>query len=169
MIVLAVDPGSKMTGWCLYDSFAKRAVEAGEVEASFDLDLCMEMLRPAILAGCTRYVIEKPVGQGPTRPEMVATGVMAGWYFATINQLAHKPVFITRQEVKRALSLATHNEIRVINDATAWAALVNIHGEGSDCKARVKKGVEIAPAGAIGICRGHAKAALAVAVAFAAS
>jgi hypothetical protein len=73
---------------------------------------------------------------------------------------------MTRIEVKKILSAATHGEIIVRNDSTAWAALKLLHGDGCDKKPRRKKGQIVDPGGCIGNVKSHERAALAVAVAW---
>jgi hypothetical protein len=159
MIVLGIDPGT-VTGWCVYDSVARRAIAGGEF--------------PEHLADFGDYngrvdvvVIERPKGQGPTRPDVVECGIT----FGRLMQWAcgKWPVVheLLRYEIKSILSKATLGEVAVRTDATAWAALKLIHGEGSDRKAKTRKGVEVSPPGAIGVLAGsHQRAALAVAVAW---
>jgi len=146
--ILAIDPGTK-TGWCVYDSDARRVIEAGTSE---DIDVIEEMPRDDI----DFVVIERPKGYGPTRPQLVDCGWVCGYVTAAIECGSHLDVEqLTRLEVCKALTEATHGEVRVRNDATAWAALKLLHGEGCD-----KKG------GALHGVRAHERAALAVAVAW---
>ena len=160
MKVLAIDPGAT-TGWCLYDTEARRVLDAGQFEGA-ESEVSPE-------AECAEVaVIERPVAHGPTRPQVVDcawfAGLMCAWLEDRFPGYAHT---LTRLEVKQALTAATHGEVHVKNDATAWAALKLLHGgEGCDRKAKVKKGVELEPAGPIGGVKSHERAALALAVAW---
>lgn len=163
-LILGIDPGSKTTGWCLYDT--KIGVNgSGEVERA-NMDARLATWRTM----ADYIVIEKPVGQGPTRPEMVETGIVAGMLFSTMtmrgDKPSHLPEWITRLEVRKALQAAVHGTIQVRNDASVWAALVAYFGHDSDRKPKRKKGVVIDQGGPLGEVNGHARAALAVALAF---
>lgn len=168
MNILGIDPGAT-TGWCVYSTETRRAIECGAFcghdYGGTSLDLALH--EPGIGA----IAIERPKGYGPTRPQLVDCGYVAG---RLVERLARcRSIYpsgvleLTRLEVCKALTAAVHGQINVRNDATAWAALLLLHG-GDDAgrKARTKKGVEIEPAGALGIVTGHARAALAVAVAW---
>lgn len=160
MIVLGVDPGAT-TGWCVYDAVARRVVTSGQ----FPEHKCD-------ILGCDGpefdvVVIERPKGQGPTRPQVVECGITFGRLAAMFEAAAHCPVEeLLRYEVKSILSAATHGEIHVKNDSTAWASLVLLHGDGSGSKARTRKGEIVELAGRIGGVTSHERAALAVAVAW---
>jgi len=114
-------------------------------------------------------VIEKPVAHGATRPQVVECAWVAGWLEGALAREGKAVCNLTRREVCKTLTDACSlpTEDRVRNDATAWAALVLLHGEGSDKKARTRKGEIVEPAGAIGGVTSHERAALAVAVAWA--
>ena len=161
MKVLAIDPGAT-TGWCLYDTDARRVLDAGQFRGA---DVGMP---PAVLSA-EAAVIERPVAHGPTRPQVVDcawfAGLLCAWLEDRFPGDAHT---LTRLEVKQALTAATHGEVHVKNDSTAWAALKLLHGgEGCDRKARKKNGEVIEPAGPIGGVKSHERAALALAVAWA--
>lgn len=160
MIVLGLDPGAT-TGWCVYDTDARRAIAGGEFpEHLHDI--------PASVGRIDCTVLEKPVGQGPTRPEMVACGITFGRLAAWAEGKWPRTYAMPRYTIKSILTKATLGEVTVRTDATAWAALKLLHGEGCDAKARTRKGVEVSPPGAIGVLKGsHQRAALAVAVAWA--
>lgn len=156
MILLGIDPGAT-TGWCAYDTDRRVAIAAGEFrEHSMDgvhlpdWDVCIQ---------------ERPKGYGATRPDVVDAAYVAGRIAEKVS-LSDEYAELTRHEVCKLLSDATHGEVRVKNNATAWAALVLLHGDGSDAKPRRKKGKIVSPGGAIGEVHGHARAALAVAVAW---
>ena len=161
MIVLGIDPGAT-TGWCVYDSESRRAVAGGEFPAHFT---CFDGYQGHV----DHVVIEEPVGQGPTRPEMVECGKTFGRLMAWAEGKypPDRVHALVRYRIKSILGQATLGEVLVRNDSTAWAALKLIHGQGSDKKAKRKKGVELEQAGAIGcLVGGHSKAALAAAVAW---
>ena len=150
-IILGIDPGAT-TGWCLYDSDARCVLEAGEFvdgdANGFDIDA-------AVIYRAECAVLERPKGYGPTRPQMVECGIMFGDLRHRLRLM--RPVReMLRLEVCQTLTLALHGVLRVRNDATAWAALLELHG-GTDA---VKKG------GPLHGVKSHSRAALAVAVAF---
>lgn len=148
MRILGIDPGAK-TGWCVYDSVQGRVIGRGVVvEADLRTTEC-----DIYFDEC---VIERPKGYGPTRPQLVDCGWVAGRLYEKIRAKSNSATHtMTRLDVCKALTEATHGEVRVRNDATAWAALKLLHGEGCD-----KKG------GALHGVRSHERAALAIAVAF---
>lgn len=156
-LILGIDPGSKTTGWCLYDTqnFVR---SCGEFTGSELSDEAWDAVYKA-----DHIAVERPVGQGPTRPDMVETGIVAGILFERVG-CASK--WITRLEVRKTLQAAVHGTIQVRNDATVWAALVAYFGHDSDRKPKRKKGVVIDQGGQLGEVKGHARAALAVALAF---
>lgn len=162
MRVFGLDPGAT-TGWCVYDSIDRRAVDAGEFRGHD-----MPMTAISALRTCELVAVE------------AFTQVAAGIYPATVQAaytcgrlverlegvlLAPAVVELSRLAVKKALTAAVHGEVHVKNDATAWAALKLMHGANSDAKPRTRKGVVVAPGGPLGIVKGHGRAALAVAVA----
>lgn len=159
MMILAIDPG-RTTGWALYDTDRRAVVDSGQFP---------EHLHDIRTAAVDHVVIERPKGQGPTRPEMVECGIT----FGRLIQWAESKWppghvhGILRYEVKSILSAATHGEVNVRNDATAWAALKLLHGDGCDRKARTRKGEIVAPAGPLGTITSHERAAVAAAVAWA--
>ena len=163
-MILGIDPGAT-TGWCLYDPTARRAIECGEFEGH-DYGSALHAPEPG-----DTIVIERPKGYGAmARPQLIDCGYVCGRLVERLARLALCPCTVhelNRLEVCKALTAAVHAQINVRNDATAWAALLLLHGEDAGRKAKVKKGVEVEPAGALGIVTGHARAALAVAVAFA--
>lgn len=151
MLILGLDPGAA-TGWCLYDSEAKRVVDCGTFRgAEFSSDMTTAVCR------ASRVVIEKPVAYGPTRPEVVECAWVAGILCHRFGALV-----LTRREVKQVLTEATNRDVRVVDDASAWAALVLLHGEGSDVKPTKKR-----EGGCIGRVTSHERAALALVVAWA--
>ena len=154
MRILGIDPGAA-TGWCIYDSGARRVLACGmfpefQVPDDWETGLYHLGTRP-------RVAMEIPVAHGPTRPEVVRCAYVAGRLFAILNDRCALNVDeLTRHEIRRRLQMATHGVVRVANDATVWAALKLLHGDGCD-----KKG------GALHGVKSHARAALAAAVAFA--
>lgn len=163
MRVLGIDPGAT-TGWCLYvHSDAGAYVESAGTFEQWHGVPSLKLLR-------TDYaVIERPKGYGPTRPELVDCGYVCGRIVGEMGrQIPYMDLYeLTRIEVCKTLTEATHGAVRVRNNATAWAALVLLHGEDSDRKPKRKKGVVIDQGGPLGEVSSHARAALAVAVAFA--
>lgn len=170
-MILGIDPGAT-TGWCLYDPTLRRAIECGEFDGhdyggtAFDL-----ASHGAGHSAIESIVIERPRGYGAmARPQLIDCGYVCG---RMVERLARRDSLrpreiheLTRLDVCKALTAAVHGQINVRNDSTAWAALLLLHGDDAGRKAKVKRGVEIAPAGALGIVTGHARAALAVAVAW---
>jgi hypothetical protein len=159
LVVLGVDPGAT-TGWVAYDADQKLVLDSGEFR---DAELSAEFT--GWLDRADRCVLERPRGQGPTRPQVVECGIVFGMLYEKIQRDVLETSWLYRLTVCQRLTFALHGTITVRNDATAWAALVALHGANSDSKGRTKKGVQIEPPGAIGRAKGHGRAALAVAVA----
>jgi hypothetical protein len=161
MRILGIDPG-QTTGWCLYDAEARRVVECGHgagVEVLQKFHGRMDL--------CDAVVLERPKGYGPTYPQVVDAAYVCGYLAAVLSDDGGKaPHELVRRDVCTILTDATHGVIRVKNDTTAWAALVLLHGEGSDRKPKRKNGVVVEPGGPLGEVKSHARAALAVAVAW---
>lgn len=158
MRILALDPGAT-SGWCLYDRDVRRVLEAGKFRGEDFASIPIRDLSP------DRIVLERPVAHGPTRPQVVDCAWVAGQLWRDCQNAIgpDRASHLTRLQVKQALTKATLGEVRVVNDATAWAALRLLHGgEGCDRKKTKKH-----PAGPIGNVTSHERAALAVAVAFA--
>lgn len=147
MRILGIDPGVT-SGWCVYDAETRRVVESGQF---------LDHLLPLTGAKttCKVAVLELPKGYGPTRPQLVDCAYVAGQLAQKLIHAGYELHELTRLEVCKVLTAEVHDALRVRNDATAWAALKLIHGDGSD-----KKG------GAIYGVRAHERAALAVAVAW---
>lgn len=149
MLVLGIDPGAT-TGWCLYDTEAKRVVDSGtfkETDAPSGL----------VIRSRDFCVIERPIAHGPTRPQVVDCAWHAG-QLAIIMQA----IPMTRREIKLILTEATQRDVVVKDDASAWAALVLLHGEGSGERPTKKR-----LGGCIGRVTTHERAALALVVAWA--
>lgn len=148
MRILGIDPGVT-SGWCVYDASAKRVSARGQF-AGHELDV-----PHSTLSTLDVVVVERPQGYGHTRPTMVDCGYVTGRLVERVTRLAHRVVELTRREIKLRLSAATQRDVVVVDDATCWAALKLLHGEGCD-----KKG------GALHCVKAHERAALAVAVAW---
>lgn len=170
-IILAIDPG-KTIGFAQYDLERSRPIHHGNYEVT-DLSgdgLDSRLPMPELCAPPDYIVIERPVGQGPTRPEMVDCGIVAGELWASVRELwPGVPRFwLRRTQVRRHLQDAVYGTITVRTDATVWAAVVSLHGEGSDRRGRKATkqdpGVEPGPLGGVS---SHSRAAVATAVAFA--
>lgn len=159
MILLGIDPG-KTTGWCAYDVEARTVIEGGEFPEHL-------VAWQGTMTKADAIVIERPRVFPGSPPAMGDCCITAGILWHKLMTLHRRvPLWITRDEVRKRLTKATYGTIHVVNDATTWAALKQVHGgEDSAKKARVKKGKIVAPAGAIGSITSHARAALAAAVA----
>jgi hypothetical protein len=152
MNVLGVDPGAT-TGWCAYDCKSLRVLASGKFRENNSSAEFLAWVRN----GLCDIVIERPVAHGPTRPQVVDCAWVAGLLYGALGAIEDVSLHqMTRLEIKQVLTDATLAEIRVKNDATAWAAVRLLHGEGCDAKG-----------GAIHGVRSHERAALACAVAFA--
>jgi hypothetical protein len=148
-MILGIDPGAT-TGWCQYDPKCRRVAGSGMFpESGYASDT--RFLRA--LQDSQTLVIERPVAHGPTRPQVVDCAWIAGVLFGRLYE--YDPKTITRLEIKQALTAATLGEVTVRNDATAWAAVLLLHGGPS----AGRKG------GALHGVRSHARAALAACIA----
>lgn len=164
MRILAIDPGAT-TGWVVYhDAYVGRFVDAcGEFRGD-------DMLQavPGPWWNVDAAVIERPVAHGATRPQVVDCAWIAGCLWRDLwsmvgRERCHQ---ITRLEVRQVLTAAVHKVVSVRDDKTAWAALTLIHGDGCDRKPKKRKGAVVEEGGCIGLATGHARAALAAAVAW---
>lgn len=148
MNILGIDPGAT-TGWCLYDSTRSRVIRAGEFPGH-------QFPEPTEwLAEVDVAVIERPKGYGPTRPQLVDCGYVAGRIVGELRQFEAVRE-LTRLEVCQALTAAMSGVVQCRNDSTVWAALLHMHGG----ELSGKKG------GPLHGVKSHARAALAVAYAF---
>ncbi len=145
MRILGIDPGVT-TGWCRYDSTRACVIQAGEFP-DFRFPEPTEWLAEVDVA-----VIERPKGYGPTRPQLVDCGYVAGRIVGELRQFEAVRE-LTRLEVCKSLTAAMSGEIRCRNDSTVWAALLHLHGG----ELAGKKG------GPLYGVKAHARAALAVA------
>lgn len=152
MIVLGIDPGAT-TGWCAYDVAKRCVVMSGWVQGHDADSIAAEQ----IAWDADTIVVERPVAHGPTRPQVVDCAYVCGRLVGEMGRWCKGGIVeLTRLQVKQALTAATHGEVRVVNDATAWAALLLLHGG----DAAAKKG------GPLHGVKSHGRAALAVAVAW---
>jgi hypothetical protein len=145
--VLAIDPGAT-TGWVIYDSEKRCVIERGSFVGHYIVATPMWEL-------CDATVVERPVAHGPTRPQVVDCAYVAGRLTERLADLDAAVHELTRLDVKKVLTDATFGEVRVKNDATAWAALKLLHGKRCDKKGGPLHGV-----------RSHERAATALAVAY---
>lgn len=160
MNILGIDPGAT-TGWVLYDTEAKRVVEAGKFLDWLHSDECWSALQRS-----HRVIIESVIpAHGNIFPDTVATALYQG----RLEERLSIPVDgrVTRLQVKRTLTEACHREPVVQDDKTVWQALCILHGDGCDAKPKTRKGVEVSPGGSIGCVTTHERAALALVVAWA--
>lgn len=155
MIILGIDPGAT-TGWCMYDSDARRVLASGQVQEA--------MMRWQDVPWCDVVAVERPKGYGATRPQVVDCAWVGGQLYAESTAHCGASMALTRPEVVKALSLAIGATIR--GDAAVWQALVELHGGAGVADRRAKKATKTTPAidgGPLAGCSGHARAALAVA------
>lgn len=169
-IILAIDPG-KTVGWAQYSLEQSRPIASDNYEVgclSGD-GLDSRLPHPELLAPPDYIVIERPVGQGPTRPEMVDCGIVAGELWANVREMWPQVPrrWLQRAHVRRHLQEAVYGTISVRNDSSVWAAVVSLHGEGSDRRGRkgTKQDLPVEPGPLAGVTS-HARAAVALAVAF---
>lgn len=156
MKVLGLDPGAT-SGWCLYDTEARRVLACGAFE-SFYPYTDPKLVASAFTLGehvLEAVVIERLVPHGATYPQVVEAAYCCGRLRERMTEHCDRVIELKRHDVRSRLQEATHGAVRVKNDATVWAALKLLHGDGCD-----KKG------GALHGVRSHARAALAVAVAW---
>lgn len=162
MIVLGIDPGAS-TGWCLYSTRDRRVLDCGE----FDFHGTRETIREMSLRADVVVIESLFQPRGNIYPPVVQSAIVEGrLQEAVLTFTAQEAQLLSRHDVKLILTAATQRTVVVTDDKTAWQALVLLHGEGSDRKPKRKKGVVVEPGGALGSVTGHARAALAVAVAW---
>lgn len=162
MNIIGIDPGSKTFGWCELDT-ETRAVRGWETNVEGAITWARVVSNDVV-------VIELPVAQGPTRPDVVEASRWAGVVEGILLARGPaEPEVMRRIDVRKTLTEATHGTIHVKNDATAWQALCELWGKGSDKKPKKSKGKVVEAGGPLGEVKGHARAALAVAVAWAIS
>ena len=155
-VILGIDPG-KQSGWAIFEVTDLTAVAAGEFEGD---DLFPDAM-PQEARNYHHVVVEVPVGQGPTYPDVVRTGVVAGKLIERFDAEE-----IERLAVRRRLTHAIHNVFRVTNDTTAWRAVkLILHGSEDADRRGSKK--DKRPPGPLAHIKGKdARAALAAAVAW---
>ena len=155
MRILGIDPGAK-TGWCVYDNDHKRVLGSGEFQEFYAHSACppvVEHLRR--ITNFNYAVVERLVPHGASYPQVVEAAYVAGRLVERVSKWSDVVVELARHEIRGRLQAATHGAVRVKNDATVWAALKLLHGDGCDKKGGSLYGV-----------KSHARAALAAAVAF---
>lgn len=157
-LLLGIDPGETI-GWCLYDTDDRRVNAFADYPCEDALGAGVVEFFKQHAGRWVQVVIERPkVYGGIARPDVGETCVQFGRLFEMFRQNGSTPCCPTRIEIRKALTDATQGVINVRNDATAWQALKVLHGgDKAD-----KKGGKLH--GFLG--KGHAKAALAVAVAW---
>jgi hypothetical protein len=159
-LILGIDPG-KTIGLCVYDDQDRRVVSS-ETCTVAEIDAALHRLLPTV----QWTVIERPRVYGMGGGEIANAIEQCGWLIhrcgglpGCVAEPALEGSFLCwgrgvftceRRGALRALSGALGET--VAKDAGVWAALVTLHGEGSG-----KKG------GALGGCKSHSRAALAVA------
>lgn len=160
MRILGIDPGAT-TGWCLYDADERRVIDSG-VFSGHDVEAMP-------YGGLDSHVaVERVLPHGASYPQVVEAAYTCGRIVEWLSGVMELPLSeMSRHEVRKTLQDATHGAVKVKDDKSVWAALVLLHGEGSDKKPKKRKGVVVEAGGAIGGVTSHARAALAVAVAFA--
>lgn len=170
MRILAVDPGETV-GWVIFDTDSFDVMDHGEFE--FTAGWPQSSLPLRLAQSCRehqihRALIEIPVGQGITRPTMVATGIITGQIIGYLYAHGFKTENMPRYEIKKALRKATLGTIEINNDKSVRDALRLLFGEDCDRKGRkgTKKKEAVLP-GIFGHVSGHEWAALALAVAWA--
>lgn len=164
--ILAIDPG-KTSGWVHYDLKSRSPIGYGNFEGH---------QYPPFVADDAKWA-DHVVFEGMERvhagiyPDTVTAAYHLGRMVERMSLALGRPVVeMDRHIVKQILTDATLGSVRVKNDTTAWAAMILMHGEGCDAKGRkgnAKKGIAAVEPGILAGVSGHARAALAVAVAFA--
>lgn len=152
MNILAIDPGAEESGWCLYDTSARRVVASGRFKTyKIPCDLPVEDAR--------RVVIERPKAYFRSPPAITDCGYVCGRIVERLLQDMPEGQTvdeIERYTVRRVLQEETHGVIAVKGNPQVWHALKLLHGgDGCDKKGGPLHGVH-----------SHERAALAVAVAF---
>lgn len=158
-LILGIDPGSKTTGWCLYDSETKRVLESGEFyKADKSAAFIRQLARPIEIPANEDFLVvieslEEP--RASVYADTVRTAIVEGMLRERLASVGFQAILLSRHDVKSILTAATLNEVVCRKDKDVWAAIKLMHGD--ECH---RKG------GAIYGVKGHARAALAVAVAF---
>lgn len=149
MLILGIDPGAT-TGWCLYHGGKQQVLGAGTFNRHHWSDEASEAMAVADAVAIESFF--EP--HGGIYPDTVLAAMTEGrLQEAVAATRGVEPVLYTRLSIKQALTEATLREVVVQDDRTCKAALVLLHGDGSD-----KKGGAIWPA-----TNDHRRAALAVA------
>lgn len=149
MILVGIDPG-KTTGWCAYDTDLQRVVDAGEQP-----DHVLDVAQLAAIHEPEAWVVESfTTVRAGIYPETVTAAYTAGRLVERLELSGHIVHELSRLDVKRRLTDAALGEIRVKNDATAWQALMLLHGDNAHRKGGALHGLKAKG--------GHQRAALAV-------
>lgn len=164
--ILAIDPG-KTSGWVLYDTATRRPIRHGNFDGNQyppQAESDAKQADHVVLEGMERV-------HAGIYPDTVTAAYHLGRMVERMNHALGRPVVeLDRHIVKEILTDATLGSVRVKNDPTAWAAMILLHGEGCDTKGRKgnpRKGIASVEPGILAGVSRHARAALAVAVAFA--
>ena len=145
MNIVALDPGAT-TGYVVYDTKARRVVARGEFHGHDTV--CLWSAIPLHVVA-----VERLVPHGASYPQVVEAAYIAGRIVGQIQLVVHE---MKRTEVRGILQEATHGAVKVKDDKSVWAALLELHGgESAGERGGLLHGV-----------RSHERAALAVAVAF---
>lgn len=173
MRILGIDPGDT-TGWATYNTETRSVEAAGQWEECIRQDAANCVPWNLDINRLDIAVVERPRAYGVARPIMVEISIVCGAILGQLRaryateSLLRKSARGRRDSVCDILSDAS-GCVTVTDDATAWAAVCELHG-GADAarKAKRKNKSEVAPAGPLGIAAGsHQKAAVCVAVAWA--
>lgn len=151
MNILGLDPGAT-TGWCAYDSTAKRVMAAGEFETH---QVPWAVIDLARREGCVVVIEGFAKVHAGIYPQTVAAAWTGGRIVERVELRTKVPVAeITRHDVKLTLHAAIHGEFPLKKDRDVWAALLLLHGGPESAK----KG------GSLYGVKAHGRAALAVCV-----
>lgn len=153
MNILGIDPGIT-TGWAVYDSVNRRCIAVGRF---LSYHVPEDVRIRSRLAIC---VIERLRPHGASYPQVVESSYVCGRIVGMLGDETRPVHELRRDDVRRELQLATFGSVQVSDDATVWAALRQIHGDGCTSKGGALHALKSADAE-------HERAALAVAVAWA--
>lgn len=156
MRILGIDPGAT-TGWCVYDSEAQKVLCVGEMACTPGRIQPIEY--PTARQEVDVVAIESfEEARANIYREVVQAAIIEGRIRQDLSSRCIAPVHaMPRMEVKKILTAAMHGEIHVQKDKDVWQALLQLHGGDQSAK----KG------GPLYGVKSHARAALAVAVAWA--
>ncbi len=156
MLILGVDPGTRESGWCLYDSDAGRPVRGECGHDNNEYVLTIIPFKSDCVVDVT--VIERPTLYGKGGEALVETVIWAGRFFQAAGYAAR---FMTRGEVCKHWSV---NGLGKGKDAIINQKLVDRFG-GIDGKKKAV-GTKASPGPLFGVT-GHSRQALALAIAYA--